>query len=159
VNIVVIIIASIIVIAGALARPSKIEEQEPVLGETATVEETPTPTPQKDANLPTITPTPTLQPPEKDANLLWQYPNSSIITKSETALILESNGDVDAITDWYKEKIKAMGMNAKSFVVTKTNGNVLNKLVGDNGNIEIRVEISKSAGESTVRIVVTYHTS
>ena len=67
----------------------------------------------------------------------------------------ESQDDPDAITDWYKEKIKELGMSAKSLVTTKTNGNVLNKLVGANGKREIRVEITKPADQPTTEIKLT----
>lgn len=157
-NIIVIIIASLIVIAGALSRPTEIKNPEPVLGETSVVEETPTPTP---TIIPTKIPTNTPEPiPVINQNLdSFQYPGSTIQTKSETALILESQSDAYAITDWYKEKIQAAGMNTKSFVTTKTNGNVKNVLVGANGETEIRVEITKKPGNSPTKIVVSIHSS
>ena len=54
--------------------------------------------------------------------------------------------------DWYKEKIKALGMNTTSFVQTKTNGDVLNKLVGSRGQQKVEVEIIKNNREQEVKI-------
>ena len=45
-------------------------------------------------------------------------------------------------------------MNVKTFVTTKTNGKVLNKLVGAGREGEVIVEISKSAGSGVVEIRV-----
>lgn len=85
----------------------------------------------------------------------WQYPGSTILAATNSSLTLNANADTDTITNWYKEKIKASGANAKSFVTTKANDKVLNKLVGSNGKTEIRVEISKEPGSSVVQIGVT----
>jgi len=52
-----------------------------------------------------------------------------------------------------------MGMNAKSFVATKTNENVENILVGAKSGSEIRVTITAKAGETKTRIVVAVKTS
>ena len=157
-------IALIILVIGALARPTQVEEPANTLGETVQQ-----PTPQKDANLPSTpirSPTPTPSPTQKDANLplpspldTFHYVPSTVKSSDEDSLILESGDHPDAITDWYKEKIKAAGMNAKSFVMTKTNGNVKNVLVGANGSSEVRVEIIQKAGDSTTQIVVAIQTS
>jgi hypothetical protein len=71
---------------------------------------------------------------------------------------LTSSDSADAITNWYKNKIKDSGYNSTAFAVTNTNGNVLTKLAGGNGHNEIRVEITKSAGDSSTQITVTTHT-
>jgi hypothetical protein len=82
------------------------------------------------------------------------YPGATQISSHDNELKLESSDDPSKITDWYKSKIESLDMNAKSFVNTKTNGNVLNKLVGDNGDLEVRVEISKKENETKVKISV-----
>ncbi len=46
-------------------------------------------------------------------------------------------------------------MNVKTFVTTKANDKVLNKLVGADADKELRVEISKDPGDSLVKISVT----
>lgn len=66
----------------------------------------------------------------------------------------ESDDNPDTITAWYKEKLKSLGYNANSFVVTKANDKILNKLVSDNGTNQIRIEISKENGNSPVKIKV-----
>jgi len=84
-----------------------------------------------------------------------KYPSSRQLESSDTSFVFESNDDPDLITNWYKEKIKSLGMNSKSFVQTKTNGNVLNKLVGARGDKEIRVGIVKKNDESVTKITVS----
>lgn len=108
----------------------------------------------KSSEIPTITKAPT---PALSQNKVsdYRYPNSQTISSSSDSLLLNSTDDTDLITNWYKEKIKNEGANVKTFVTTKTNDNVLNKLVGADGEKEIRVEISKEAGESLVKISVT----
>jgi hypothetical protein len=76
------------------------------------------------------------------------YPGSSVQNRSDS-------DDTDAITEWYKNKIKSLGVNVKSFVTTKANDKVLNKLVGANSELEISVEISKDQGVSVARITVS----
>ena len=166
-NIVVTIVAVVLVITGVFV--SKISKREIQTSETSQVlsveeeikEEEVTPTTgshQTDTPIPTKTPipSPTNTPKPASSNLSsFQYPNSQVVSSSENSLILNSIDNADSITDWYKEKIKGEGMSVTSFVTTKTNDNVLNKLVGANGAREIRVEITKEAGSSTVKISVT----
>ena len=166
-NIVVTIVAVVLVITGVFI--SKISKKEIQTSETSQVlsveeeikEEEVTPTTgshQTDTPIPTKTPipSPTNTPKPASSNLSsFQYPNSQVVSSSENSLILNSIDNADSITDWYKEKIKGEGMSVTSFVTTKTNDNVLNKLVGADGEREIRVEITKEAGSSTVKISVT----
>ena len=166
-NIVVTIVAVVLVITGVFV--SKISKKEIQTSETSQVlsveeeikEEEVTPTTgshQTDTPIPTKTPipSPTNTPKPASSNLSsFQYPNSQVVSSSENSLILNSIDNADSITDWYKEKIKGDGMSVTSFVTTKTNDNVLNKLVGADGEREIRVEITKEAGSSTVKISVT----
>jgi len=166
-NIVVTIVAVVLVITGVFI--SKISKKEIQTSETSQVlsveeeikEEEVTPTTgshQTDTPIPTKTPIPssTNTPKPASANLSsFQYPNSQVVSSGENSLILNSIDNADTITDWYKEKIKGEGMSVTSFVTTKTNDNVLNKLVGADGEREIRVEITKEAGSSTVKISVT----
>ena len=137
---------------------------QPTVEPSPTIIQSPSPTPTHSSATiapATNTPTPTLHvstPPSISIDE-FRYANSSTKSSNSTSLTLESTDDSDTITNWYKEKIKSAGMNTKSFVTTKTNGNVLNKLVGANGKTQIRVEISKSAGSDTVEITVTVSTS
>ncbi|KKR30476.1 hypothetical protein A2715_04400 [Candidatus Woesebacteria bacterium RIFCSPHIGHO2_01_FULL_39_32] len=117
---------------------------EKVLSEDSELSETSTPYPTKTS--------------DQVSNLFiedYTYPGATITSTSANTLTLESQGNVDAITDWYKDKIQSTGMNVKTFVVTKANDNVLNKLGGSNSDQEVNVEIEKKFGESKVLIRVT----
>lgn len=85
-------------------------------------------------------------------NLDLKYPNS-VVLESSNELILESEDDPETITNWYKGKIQEMGLRTKSFVQTRANDAILNKLSGANSDKEINVEISKN-GNSKVKIKV-----
>lgn len=84
----------------------------------------------------------------------YQYPNSQVTDSSGNSLSLVTTDDVDVVTSWYKDKISREGMKVKSFVTTKANDNVVNKLVVASGEREIRVDIEKKSGESEVYITV-----
>lgn len=102
------------------------------------------------------TPLPTSSATSGTSLSVFIYPNSQQINISTNRIILESLDSPTAITDWYKDKIKSLGMSATSFVQTSTNDNVLNKLVGSSGNQQVRVEISKPAAALKVKIVVEW---
>lgn len=172
-NIAVTIVAVILVIAGvAFSWFSKKEIQTSETSQVLSVEEESeapsdgvkeesTPTigsqqldkPSSDQSLSETEATNTPKPSQNNVSSL-QYPNSQTVSSGDNSLILNSTDNVDTITDWYKEKIKGEGMNVTSFVTTKTNDNVLNKLVGADGEREIRVEITKQAGSSNVKISI-----
>lgn len=98
------------------------------------------------------TPLPTKTLPTRFSGFV--YPNSQIVENNNSKILLVSSDHPDAITDWYKDKIKDMGMNVTSFVVTKTNDNVENKLVGAMNSDKVTVDIIKSSGSSTISITV-----
>lgn len=106
--------------------------------------ETPTPAPTKSSGavgLPTLS--------------VFFYPGATLVAQTASTLSLESSDDTDKITDWYKDKIKNLGVNVKSFVSTRANDKVLNKLVGATNELEISVEISKDPGAGAAKISVT----
>jgi len=124
---------------------------------------TPTPIQSGPTQTPIPTPIPTLLPftsipiPSSQRNMLsFVYPGSIILNQSGNEATLQSTDDPQAITNWYKEKIISAGVNAKSFVTTNTNGNILNKLAGAKSGFKISVEISKKSNESVVKISVIY---
>lgn len=82
----------------------------------------------------------------------FNYPNSTPASIDENGLTLKSSDDSTAITDWYKNRIKSLGMNTTTFIDTNTNGNILNKLVGSDGKQQIAVEISKKSNQKEVGI-------
>lgn len=110
----------------------------------------------------TVTPVPTHEPTNAptqsavNASIdFYVYPGSTIINTSSSSLTLQSSDPPDAVTNWYKEKIKAEGMNAKSFVQTSTNGTVHNELVAAGNGKKILVSIKKNPDQSMVRIDVS----
>ena len=132
-----IVIAVVIWIAGAAPAPVA----PPPSPAASAGQATPTP-----KSSPSSTPASNSQPAAGD----WIYPNSTQLEANKW----RSSDDPQVITNWYKSKIEALGMNAKSFVQTNTNGQVLNKLVAANGNSKISVEISKSSADSQTSILV-----
>ena len=85
----------------------------------------------------------------------YKYPNSSVKEENSSKLLLESSDDPNTITNWYKEKLRSLNMNVNSFVTTKSNGTVLNKLVSANGEVKVSIEISKTNNQSSVEIIVS----
>lgn len=80
------------------------------------------------------------------------YPGSETVNSGNEFLRLRTLDNPDKVTDWYKEKIKSHDMNVKSFVTTKANDKVLNKLAGANEKLEIMAEIKKDEGQSFCEI-------
>lgn len=137
-----------------------------LLGATTSVSQTPSPTPTiMPSNIsPTqstrlISPTPTAGPNNDKLVDNFIYPGSTINNKSDNSLDLNSNDNTTTITQWYKDRINSMGMKAKSFSQTTTNGNVNNVLAAAGFRTEIRVEITKRSNETTTKIVVTIKSS
>lgn len=115
---------------------------------------TTTPTITISVKTPVNSPTPSIFTSPKNEISDFVYPNSKINSQNNDSLNLESSDSPQTITDWYKNKIQGLGMSAKSFIQTNTNGNVLNKLVASNGRQETSVEITKSSGQNSVIISV-----
>lgn len=116
----------------------------------------------------TLSPSPTVTPNLEPANsasgnsniqgisgsgtINLQYPNSSLIKDEQRELTFISFDDPQVVTNWYKDQIKKKGMNVTSFVQTQTNGEVLNKLIGSNGQQKVEVEITKENNQKEVKI-------
>ncbi len=85
-----------------------------------------------------------------------QYTFPSSVTKSSAAkkLELETTAPVDEVTEWYKEKIRSLGFNAKSFSQTTTNGEILNKLSAAKPGEKIDITIKNDQTTSKVLITV-----
>lgn len=165
-NIIIIAAAIIVIIGGTLYRQK--------ITSTARVPNTPTPTAKAPTGSPVPTPLPTLIPTRlHPTNTPTPYPSATTAPKntgSQTdfpaypgATVMERNGSrtvystgdtPDTVTAWYESKIKDLGLNARSFVKTNTNGTVNNKLVGASSNMEIRVTITKSQGDVVTRVEV-----
>lgn len=131
----------------------------------STVQATPTPTPtfapsvtalpSPTAALPSPTPFKTSANNSQD----FVYPGSKILSPENGQMTLESTDSADTITNWYKNRIKSNGMNVTSFVTVITNGNVNNVLAGAKNGQEIKVTITKNAGQNTVRISISGNSS
>ena len=113
----------------------------------------PTPTP---ISIPTSIPSTSTPIPSSQINMSsFVYPGSIILNQSGDEMTLQSTDDPQAITNWYKEKITGMGMNAKSFVQTNTNGNVLNKLIGAKAGFKVKIQIEKNSSSNITEIKVS----
>lgn len=102
----------------------------------------------------TAIPLPTSNPNASGDLNGYKYADSEVLSVTSSELHLRSSADVDAVTNWYKEKVRGEGMNIKTFVTTKANEKIVNKLVGANANKEIRVEIRREPGETLCYIDV-----
>lgn len=147
----IIYIALAILFIGGVVQQKK---QSPNPTPTATLTPSPTLT-SIPSETPTITPTPMKQKPAGNLSS-FQYPGSSITSSDNSTMHFTSPNDSDAITDWYKEKIKSEGFRSTAFAVTKTNGNVLTKLAGSKQGTKIQVEITKPAHELVTKISVSF---
>jgi len=112
-------------------------------------------------NSPTSQPSIQLTPQPTSVSLFglplndFVYPGSEVVSSSAGSAYLRTMDDPDKVTDWYKEKIESYEMNVKSFVTTKTNDNVLNKLAGAKEGLEIAVEVKRGEGEFVSEINLT----
>ncbi len=84
----------------------------------------------------------------------YTYPGSRAIKTDSAKLELESQDEVQRITDWYKNKIAELNFNAKSLAQTSTNGEVFNKLSAAKPGEKIEVSIKKDQTASSVLITV-----
>ena len=146
--------AVILVLAGVFyTRVSKPDvSQEQVLSIKATPVETVVPIPT--ASPKPHTPVPTQQLVSPDSSGSYHYPGSQTVSVSGSVTVLTTGDDPEKVTDWYKNKIRSRGMSVTSFVVTKTNNNVFNKLAGASAGKKIEFEIKKAAGDPVVTITV-----
>jgi hypothetical protein len=166
VNYILIIIAAVLVITGiAVNRGSLVElssennfTNETYLGGDGNgvgLEET------TEENTTIFTPTPQSAESGETANSLnlndtdyWTYPGSAVISQMEKSLKLESGDSDEEITIWYRNRLENSGMSVNTFVITATNGNVFNNLVGADAEVEVRINISKQAEVDKVQIGV-----
>src|SRR3989338_3904764 len=84
----------------------------------------------------------------------YKYPNSQTEESGGNRLVLNSSDDPNKITEWYIEKLKSQNLSVNSFVKTKTNNNVLNKLISSNGTIKVSITISKKNSDTNAKIAV-----
>ncbi len=126
------------------------QEKNSVKGESVTVEleknKTPSPTEK-----------PTQETQEQNQNTSsFKYPNSKTSFSGENEDHYQTTDDPEAVTEWYKSKIKNDDLNVRSFVQTTVNNETENVLVGANSEQEIRIEIIKKAEDEQTKIVVKF---
>jgi hypothetical protein len=162
-----ITVVSVIVLGFAVVVRGNANDYEqtvpPVLSDTTTATDTPTSTPEPtmapvETLVPTATPTATVKPTaaafkvsatEQD----WLYPGARII-QTLPELKTEITIDPKVVTDWYKEKIKSLGMSTQSFIVTSTNDKIYNKLVAASAASKIEVTIERVSSSAATQITV-----
>lgn len=162
----IIYIALTIIVIGGVVQNRRILTGEkdgippgPTTSPTETATPTTSQTPPTSIPTRTSTPVPTQSRGDTNQNIdPFLYPGSVIVSSNSNSMQLTSTQDADVITDWYKEKIKSMGYRSTAFAATKTNGNVLTKLAGANGNTQINIEITKPSGDNTTKITITINT-
>jgi len=103
-------------------------------------------------SVPTDTPVPTIPPTDPDGFI---YPAATIGSQSNGSVTLTSTDDAQTITDWYRNKIKQLNMNVRSFVQTTANDTVNNVLTAAKNESKIKVTITKRDGDSDVSIVIS----
>lgn len=126
---------------------------------------TPTPVPHPTLTVtvtpsPSLTPTPALTPvpvpvtvtvtplpPSPDS---WIYPNSSLVSTG----VYTTPDSPAVVTDWYKNKIKTLNLNIRTFVQTSANDQILNKLSAAGAGQKISIEISKESGSALTNIKI-----
>jgi hypothetical protein len=84
----------------------------------------------------------------------WIYPSAAIIKNEQSSILLSSTDNPDSITEWYKNQITSRKLAVTTFVKTNSNGNINNVLAG-NGNLSIKVEITKKSTDQFVLINVS----
>lgn len=82
------------------------------------------------------------------------YEGAKINNESSSKLEMETTANSATVTNWYKEKIRKMNFNAKSFSQTNTNGVVFNKLSAAKPGEKIEITIKKDQNTSNVTITV-----
>ena len=140
-----LIIVSVVVLAlGVVFRPHQSSSPSTNLIPTVTVTQTPSPTPTS-SPVPSLSLSPTSAPSDT-----WIYPGATEVSPG----VYSSSISPAEVTNWYKEKIKALNLNIQTFVQTTANDRVLNKLSAANGNQNISIEISQASGNSATTIKI-----
>lgn len=126
----------------------------PPLPEEPQITSTPSPKPTVKPT-PLVTPAPSSLAPNSSASLdSFIYPGASVVSRSSSKLTLTSGENPNTVKNWYKNKFKELDMNAVASTQNNVNGNVKNKLAGDNGQTNAEIEITKDSGASLTTIIV-----
>lgn len=163
-NIAILIIVTVLTVSGVIIYLGK---QKPAPTETAgknlaqTIPETPTLAATAEFSMPSAADSglvagkaSAIPVPSPALSENYVFAGSKIIRKTETGIEMESTADPSEITNWYKEKIKSLDFNARSFTQTSTNGTILNKLSAAKPGEKIDITIKKDQNISTITITV-----
>ncbi len=123
---------------------------EPASTPNPTSEPTPSPT-----EFPLSSPGPQSSAPTNQSIILsYRYPGSTILTQNPSHLELKSSESPNKITEWYKSKIKSLGLTTHSMSSTSTNDNILNVMAAAGNNSQVKIEIKKQSEEQNTVIKV-----
>lgn len=150
-KVIAIVVASVIWVVGVFQNVP--QDGAPNASSSPSPTQYPSPTPILTPKPPSSPPpvfSPLPSPTSTNSAAGWEYPQASF--KGGNSWM--SSDLPSKITDWYESKIETAGMNAKSFVQTNTNGNVLNKLVAADGKSTIEIEISRSGSDAQTTITI-----
>lgn len=85
----------------------------------------------------------------------FTYPASSLSAEEADSTTYTTTDSPDIVTAWYKNKINANGYKTKTFINTKTNGQIKNVLSGSKDNNEIKITISKNVDDMLTIITIS----
>ena len=83
------------------------------------------------------------------------YPHAEIIATTKDTIKLESIDEPDEISMWYEDKMKSSNFNIKTFIKTSSNDDIVNKMVGNNENFQISIDIAKPSKSDLVGIEIS----
>jgi len=121
---------------------------------------TSTPSPTK---LPVFTPnsTPTENPDNQDkvnspsindTLNTWLYPAAEIAENRAGFLLLTTGDNPSVVTNWYKQKVNDLDMNATSVITTTANDKTLNVISAAGKSGDVKVEIASEGGGSQITV-------
>jgi hypothetical protein len=140
------------------------ETQSDLYDNTSKVEEQEIEGNQKDKGLisptPVLTKTPNQIKISDDQDKLidindYIYQGAVVIKSSLSELEMSISADPGTVTEWYKDKFTSKGLSVRTFVTTKTNGNIYSEMVGTLESETVRVVIKKNTDSPQVSIIVT----
>ncbi|MBI4036907.1 hypothetical protein HY385_00600 [Candidatus Daviesbacteria bacterium] len=94
--------------------------------------------------------------PSSDSSGQFVYPNAQTINQDQGMVNLQSEDNPTTITNWYQDKIKQLGFTITTSIQTNTNGNLSNKLIGNNKDQFIDIEITKQYNQPKTIIIIRH---
>jgi hypothetical protein len=104
--------------------------------------------------IPVQNPSPSQKTSNENDLVYWIYPGSTEVDSGINTINLSSNDNTDVITGWYEDRIKNLGMNIRTFIKSRANDDVNNKLSASGGKQNISVSVTRKSGDSRVSIKV-----